>query len=62
MKFAVTGNIRRKTQFTVEVEAKSSTHAKALALMKLGSTQGISKNNIIIDSVKKADAVASPKK
>ena len=55
MKFTVAGRIRRSTQFSIEVEAESEKHARAMALMKLGSTQGISKNNIVIESIDKAE-------
>ena len=55
MKFTVAGRIRRSTQFSIEVEAESEEHAKAMALMKLGSRQGISKNNIVIESIDKAE-------
>ena len=55
MKFTVAGRIRRSTQFSIEVEAESEEHARARALMKLGSTQGISKNNIVIESIDKAE-------
>jgi ribosomal protein L20A (L18A) len=55
MKFTVAGRIRRSTQFSIEVEAESEKHARAMALMKLGSRQGISKNNIVIESIDKAE-------
>ena len=55
MKFTVAGRIRRSTQFSIEVEAESEEHARAMALMKLGSSQGISKNNIVIESIDKAE-------
>ncbi len=51
MKFAITGRIRGKTQFNIEIEAASENHARALALVSIGSAQGISKSNIIIDHI-----------
>lgn len=53
MKFAIKGKIRGGAQFSMEIEAKSERHAKALAVIKIGSAQGLSKGNIIIDSVEK---------
>ena len=53
MKFAVTGNIKGRNRFRIEIKAESEAHARALTLVRIGSVQGISKSNIIIGSVEK---------
>lgn len=55
MKFAVTGRIGGKAHFNLELEAESERHARALAVVRMGSAQGISKSNIIIDSVERVE-------
>ncbi|MEM0149424.1 MAG: hypothetical protein QXW10_00815 [Candidatus Micrarchaeaceae archaeon] len=61
MKFTVTGNIKGKTQFSIEIEAESEEHARALTLTRIGSAQGISKSNIIIGRVEKVASNARTK-
>jgi len=51
-KYIVSGMIRKKTKFNLEVEAKSEKHASQLAVTKVGSAQGIKSTAIRIAHVK----------
>jgi ribosomal protein L20A (L18A) len=50
MKFLIEGTAGRKNprQFKIEIEAKSEKHARELALIKLGATNGVRKEQIDI--------------
>lgn len=56
MKFTVSGSTKNGavTNFTIEVEAKNEKHATSLALVKIGSAQGVRKSMIQIASVKES--------
>ncbi len=52
-KYSVSGIIRNKMKFDIAVNANSEQHARALAIVKIGSTQKLKRNAIRITSVKK---------
>lgn len=52
MKYMVSGLIRKKTKFDLEIEAKSEKHAAALAVVKIGSSQGLTSTAIRVTQVK----------
>ena len=56
MKFTVSGSTKKGAvaNFAIEVEAKNEKHATSLALVKIGSAQGVRKSMIQIASVKKS--------
>jgi ribosomal protein L20A (L18A) len=53
-KFVVNGRIKDKaqTKFSIEVEAKSEAHARALVTTKMGSRNGLRANGIEIMEIK----------
>ncbi len=51
MKFLVTGNLKKNSIFKIEIDAKSKSHAKEIAYIKLGSKQKIKKHNIQITDI-----------
>ncbi len=57
MKFSVEGFVARKgiKKFKMEAEATNEKHATALIITRIGSKQGVKKNAIRIESVKKVD-------
>lgn len=57
MKFSVEGFVARKgiKKFKIETEAINEKHAAALVVTKIGSKQGVKKNAIKIESIKKVD-------
>lgn len=52
-KYIVTGTVRGKAKFRIEIEAKSERHAERLAVTKVGSSQGAKATAISITGVKK---------
>ncbi len=50
MKFHIEGNIRER-KFSLEVEARSAKHARELALVSLGSKEGVSGLQVQITKV-----------
>lgn len=52
-KYIVSGTVRGKSKFSIEVEAKSESHAERLALTKVGSAQGAKATMVLITGVKK---------
>lgn len=56
MKFTVSGTVdipNGKRKFSKEVEAKSENHAKETVYSLFGSTNGINRNKIHVESVSK---------
>jgi ribosomal protein L20A (L18A) len=51
--YAVTGKIYGDTVFSIEIKAKSESHARNVALSVLGSKHGLKKNMILINEIKK---------
>jgi ribosomal protein L20A (L18A) len=52
-KYSISGLIRNKTKFNIEVDASSEAHARKLVIVKLGSTQKLKSPSIKITSIKK---------
>ena len=58
MKFSVSGRIELKNgrrTFAKEVEAKSENHAKEMVYSLFGSTNGVNRNKVKIESVSRVD-------
>lgn len=51
-KYMVSGLIKKKTKFNLEIEAKSERHASQLAMIKVGGAQGIKSTAIKVTQVK----------
>lgn len=51
-RYSVSGTIRKGTKFSMEVEAKSEKHAAELAVVKIGSAQGLKATAVRITQVK----------
>ncbi len=55
MKFLISGNIKKKLKFKMEIIANNESYAKELLYIKLGSKQKLKKTSINIDEIKKMD-------
>jgi ribosomal protein L20A (L18A) len=51
-RYSVSGLIRNRLKFDIEVNAKSERHARALAVIKIGSSQRLKRNSIKITGIK----------
>ncbi len=54
-KYIVSGLIGRKTEFRIEVEAKTERHARSLALSRIGSARRAKASAIEIEGTKRGD-------
>lgn len=56
MKYNISGFIKRgHAAFSMEISAENEAHAKGIALIKLGSKQGLKKSEIEISNIKKLE-------
>lgn len=57
MKYLAEGRIKRKGghKFELKIDAKSKKHAMDIAIVKIGSKQGIKKNSIEIKEIKEIE-------
>jgi ribosomal protein L20A (L18A) len=51
-RYIVSGMIRKKTGFSMEVDAKSEKHAERLAITKVGSSQRVKANAVKVSGVR----------
>lgn len=52
-RYEVSGTVKNRGSFMIEVEAESEAHARKLALSRVGSSQRIRETMITLKSVKK---------
>lgn len=52
-KYEISGIIKKRGSFKIEVDAETESYAKKLALSKVGSTQKVRETMIVVKSIKK---------